>query len=178
MHIDENELPKAYDAREKEAKWYEYWLRNGYFTPKIDKTKKPFVLIQPPPNITGNLHLGHALTSTLEDIMVRYHRMCGEPTLWLPGTDHAGIAAQVVVERELAKEGLTRQKIGRDAFMERMWSWVANCRANISNQHTRLGVSYDTTRLAFTLDEGPSLAVRTTFKNLFDKGLIYRGERI
>ncbi len=178
MHIDENELPKAYDAREKEAKWYEYWLRNGYFTPKIDKTKKPFVLIQPPPNITGNLHLGHALTSTLEDIMVRYHRMCGEPTLWLPGTDHAGIAAQVVVERELAKEGLTRQKIGRDAFMERMWSWVANCRANISNQHTRLGVSYDTTRLAFTLDEGPSLAVRTTFKNLYDKGLIYRGERI
>jgi valyl-tRNA synthetase len=178
MIDNESELPKAYDAKQNEKKWYDYWLANGYFTPKIDKSKKPFVLIQPPPNITGDLHLGHALTATLEDIMVRYHRMLGEPTLWLPGTDHAGIAAQVVVERALAKEGKTRQEIGREAFMKRMWEWVGNCRSHIANQHTRLGVSYDNTRAAFTLDPGPSLAVRTTFKHLYDKGLIYKGERI
>jgi valyl-tRNA synthetase len=172
------ELPKAYEPTQVEKKWYAYWMENGYFTPKIDPSKKPFVIIQPPPNITGDLHLGHALTATLEDIMTRWHRMLGEPTLWLPGEDHAGIAAQVVVERALAKEGLTRQQIGREKFNERMWEWVNGCRANISNQHKRLGVSCDWSRECFTLDPGPSRAVRTFFVNLYAKGLIYRGERI
>ncbi len=172
------ELPKAYEPSQVEQKWYTYWMERGYFTPKIDPSKKPFVIIQPPPNITGDLHLGHALTATLEDIMIRWHRMLGEPTLWLPGEDHAGIAAQVVVERALAREGLTRQQIGREKFNERMWQWVNGCRANISNQHKRLGVSCDWTRECFTLDPGPSRAVRTFFVNLYEKGLIYRGERI
>jgi len=172
------EIPKAYEPRQVEQKWYAYWMKQGYFTPKIDPSKKPFVIIQPPPNITGDLHLGHALTATLEDIMIRWHRMMGEPTLWLPGEDHAGIAAQVVVERALAKEGLTRHQIGREKFNERMWQWVNGCRANISNQHKRLGVSCDWTRERFTLDPGPSRAVRTFFFNLYEKGLIYRGERI
>ncbi|MCL2679559.1 MAG: valine--tRNA ligase [Dehalococcoidia bacterium] len=173
-----HELPKAYEPRHVEPKWYDYWMQKGYFTPKIDKSKKPFVVIQPPPNITGDLHLGHALTATIEDIMVRWHRMLGEPTLWLPGEDHAGIAAQVVVERALAKEGLTRQQLGREKFTERMWQWVNNCRDNIGNQHKRLGVSCDWTRERFTLDPGPSHAVRTFFVRLYEKGLIYRGERI
>ena len=172
------ELPKAYEPHQVEQKWYAYWMEQGYFTPQIDVSRKPFVIIQPPPNITGDLHLGHALTATLEDIMVRWHRMLGEPTLWLPGEDHAGIAAQVVVERALAKEGLTRHQIGREKFNERMWQWVDGCRANISNQHKRLGVSCDWTRERFTLDPGPSRAVRTFFVNLYEKGLIYRGERI
>ena len=172
------ELPKAYEPHQVEQKWYAYWMQQGYFTPRIDPSKKPFVIIQPPPNITGDLHLGHALTATLEDIMVRWHRMLGEPTLWLPGEDHAGIAAQVVVERALGKEGLTRHQIGREKFNERMWQWVNGCRANISNQHKRLGVSCDWTRERFTLDPGPSRAVRTFFVNLYEKGLIYRGERI
>ncbi len=173
-----SELPKAYEPAQVEKKWYTYWMDKGYFTPEIDPSKKPFVIIQPPPNITGDLHLGHALTATLEDIMARWHRMMGEPTLWLPGEDHAGIAAQVVVERALTKEGLTRQQIGREKFNERMWEWVNGCRANISNQHKRLGVSCDWSRECFTLDPGPSLAVRTFFVNLYAKGLIYRGERI
>ena len=142
----------------------------GLLHPKIDPTKKPFVIILPPPNITGELHLGHALTATLEDIMMRWHRMMGEPTLWLPGEDHAGIAAQVVVERVLAKEGLTRHQMGREKFTERMWQWVNGCRANISDQHKRLGVSCDWTRERFTLDPGPSRAVRTFFVNLYERG--------
>ena len=172
------ELPKAYEPREVERKWYQYWMDRGYFTPKVEPGKKPFVIIQPPPNITGDLHLGHALTATLEDIMARWHRMMGEPTLWLPGEDHAGIAAQVVVERLLAKQGLTRHQVGREKFLERMWQWVRDVRDNISNQHRRLGVSCDWTRERFTLDAGPSRAVRTAFVRLYKKGLIYRGERI
>lgn len=172
------ELPKVYEPALVEQKWYKFWMDRGYFTPEIEPSRKPFVIIQPPPNITGDLHLGHALTATLEDIMVRWHRMQGDATLWLPGEDHAGIAAQVVVERMLAKEGLTRQQIGREKFTERMWQWVNGCRANIANQHKRLGVSCDWTREKFTLDEGPSRAVRTAFVRLYNKGLIYRGERI
>ena len=172
------DLPKAYEPCAVEAKWYQYWLDGGYFAPSQDRTKPPFVIIQPPPNITGDLHLGHALTATLEDIMTRWHRMRGETTLWLPGEDHAGIAAQVVVERLLAKEGLTRHQVGREAFIARMWKWVQETRDNISNQHRRLGVSCDWTREHFTLDAGPSRAVRTAFVRLYNKGLIYRGERI
>ncbi|GBD11535.1 Valine--tRNA ligase [bacterium HR23] len=171
-------LPKAYDPHSVEQRIYQRWLEGGYFTPRIDPSRKPFVIIMPPPNVTGSLHMGHALTATLEDLMVRWHRMMGEPTLWLPGVDHAGIATQVVVERELAKEGLTRHQLGRDAFLERVWRWVHKYRSRIREQHMRLGASCDWTRERFTLDPGPSRAVRTTFVNLYHKGLIYRGERI
>ncbi|MCK4368997.1 MAG: valine--tRNA ligase [Dehalococcoidales bacterium] len=172
------EMPKAYEPQKVEQKWYKFWLDKGYFAPKIDPKKKPFVIIMPPPNVTGELHIGHALTATLEDIMVRWHRMRGEPTLWLPGVDHAGIAAQVVVEQLLAGEGLDRHKLGREKFIERMWQWAAECRQTIAEQHQRLGASCDWSRERFTLDEGPSRAVRTAFVRLYDKGLIYRGERI
>jgi valyl-tRNA synthetase len=174
----QDEMPKAYEPGKVEEKWYKFWMEQGYFTPKIDKKKKPFVIIMPPPNVTGELHLGHALESAIQDIMTRWHRMKGEPTLWLPGVDHASIAAQVVVERELAKEGLDRHKLGREKFLERMYQWVADCRQTITQQHMKLGISCDWTRLRFTMDEGSSRAVRTTFKRLYDKGLIYRGERI
>jgi len=172
------QIPKAYDPKKVEAKWYQFWLERGYFTPKIDPQRKPFVIIMPPPNVTGELHLGHALTATLEDIMIRWHRMRGEPTLWLPGIDHAGIAAQVVVEQMLAKEGITRHDLGREAFLERMWQWMEKYGRTIAEQHKRLGTSCDWTRERFTMDEGPSRAVRTTFVHLYEKGLIYRGERI
>jgi len=172
------EMPKAYEPGKVEQKWYRFWLEKGYFTPKIDHQKKPFVIIMPPPNVTGELHIGHALTATLEDIMTRWHRMKGEPTLWLPGVDHAGIAAQVVVEQLLAEEGLTRHQLGREKFIERMWQWANQCRRTIAEQHQRLGVSCDWGRERFTLDEGPSRAVRTVFVRLYEKGLIYRGERI
>ncbi len=172
------ELPKAYEHKEVEDRIYQFWLEKGYFTPKIDPAKKPFVIIMPPPNVTGELHLGHVLPATLEDIMIRWHRMKGDVTLWLPGTDHAGIATQFVVERQLADEGITRHDLGRKKFLERVWQWISTCRAGIIEQHKRLGVSCDWTRDTFTLDEQPSHAVATTFVRLYNKGLIYRGERI
>ena len=173
-----DEMPKAYEPEKVEEKWYRFWLEKGYFKSKIDHEKKPFVIIMPPPNVTGELHVGHALTATLEDIMIRWHRMLGEPTLWLPGVDHSGIAAQVVVEKLLAKKGTDRHQLGREKFLERMWQWAESCRSTITKQHQRLGVSCDWERETFTLDEGPSKAVRTVFYNLYNKGLIYRGERI
>jgi valyl-tRNA synthetase len=176
--ITQYEMPKAYEPSKVEQKWYRYWMDKGYFTPKIDPVKKPFVIIMPPPNVTGELHVGHALTATLEDIMVRWHRMKGEPVLWLPGVDHAGIAAQVVIERQLAKEGLTRLQIGREQFEKRVREWADQIRSRIREQHQRLGASCDWKRERFTMDEGPSLAVRTAFVRLYEKGLIYRGERI
>ena len=172
------EMPKAYESGKVEAKWYRFWLEKGYFKPRIDPEKKPFVIIMPPPNVTGELHLGHALTATLEDIMTRWHRLKGEPALWLPGVDHAGIAAQVVVEQLLAEEGLDRHQLGRDKFLERMSQWAEECRHTIAEQHQRLGASCDWSRECFTLDEGPSRAVRTAFVRLYNKGVIYRGERI
>ena len=178
MPLIEQEMPKAYDPKTVEDKWYKFWLEKDYFKPVINPKKKPFTIIMPPPNVTGDLHMGHALVAALEDTMIRWHRMKGDPTLWLPGVDHASIAAQVVVERILAKEGTTRYKIGREKFLERMWEWTNQCRANIGIQHRRLGTSCDWSREKFTLDPGPSLAVRTTFVNLYNKGLIYRGERI
>jgi len=174
----EYEMPRAYEPGKVEQNWYRFWLERGYFTPRIEPGKKPFVIIMPPPNVTGELHIGHALTTTLEDIMTRWHRMKGEPTLWLPGVDHAGIAAQVVVEQLLAEEGLDRHRLGRDKFVDRMRQWADKCRQIIAQQHQRLGASCDWSREHFTLDEGPSRAVRTTFVHLYDKGIIYRGERI
>ena len=173
------DIPKAYDPKATEQRIYQMWRDGGYFTPKIDHAKKPFVIIMPPPNVTGELHMGHALTVALEDLMTRWHRMKGEPTLLLPGTDHAGIATQVVVERMLAKEGETsRHALGRQEFERRVWQWVDKYGSRIYQQLERLGTSCDWSRKAFTLDPGPSKAVRTTFVNLYKKGLIYRGERI
>ena len=173
-----SEIPSAYEPGKIEKKWYDFWLEQGYFAPKIDPNKKPFVIIMPPPNVTGELHLGHALTATLEDIMVRWHRMKGAPTLWLPGTDHAGIATQVVVEQQLAKQGQTKGEIGREKFTKLTWEWANKRREDIRHQHQLLGTSCDWARERFTLDEGPSKAVRTAFIRLYNKGLIYRGERM
>jgi len=172
------EMSKAYEPGKVEQKWYKFWMDKGYFTPEIDPGKKPFVIIMPPPNVTGELHVGHALTATLEDIMTRCHRMKGDSTLWLPGIDHAGIAAQLVVEKMLAQEGKTRHELGREKFLERMWQWAEQCRHTIGVQHQRLGISCDWTRERFTLDEGPCRAVRTAFVRLYEKDLIYQGERI
>ena len=171
-------LPKAYEPQKHEAPLYVMWEQGGYFRPRQVEGRTPFCIIMPPPNVTGALHMGHALTATLEDILIRWHRMKGDPTLWVPGVDHAGIATQNVVERELAKEGLTRHHLGREKFLERAWDWVEKTRSTISLQHRRLGASCDWERERFTLDPGPSKAVRTTFVRLYHDGLIYRGERI
>jgi valyl-tRNA synthetase len=172
------EMPKAYEPGRVEEKWYRFWMEQGYFTPRIDPKKKPFVIIMPPPNVTGELHVGHALTATLEDTMTRWHRMKGEPALWLPGVDHAGIATQVMVERMLTKEGIARHQLGREKTQARIKEWADSRRQIIRQQHQRLGASCDWTRERYTLDEGPSRAVRAAFVRLYNKGLIYRGERI
>jgi len=173
-----SEMPKAYEPQKAERKWYKFWLEKGYFTAKIDPKKKPFVVIMPLPNVTGGLHMGHVCFLTPEDVMTRWHRMKGDSALWLPGIDHAGIAAQVVVEQQLAKEGTDRHRMGREKFLERMYKWAKECRKTITEQEQRVGASCDWSREKFTLEEGPSRAVRTAFKRLYDKGLIYRGERI
>jgi valyl-tRNA synthetase len=173
-----NDMPKVYTPSDVEKRLYAYWTEKGYFTPRIDHRKEPFVIIMPPPNVTGELHLGHALTAAIEDILTRWHRMLGDVALWLPGSDHAGIATQWVVEQQLHAEGTSRQEIGRERFVERVWEWVRRYGDTIDEQHKRLGASCDWTRKRFTLDEGPSRAVRTTFVNLYNDGLIYRGERI
>ena len=172
------EIPKAYNPADVEERIYSFWMENGYFTPKIDPEKRPFVVIMPPPNVTGELHLGHALTAAVEDVLCRWHRMLGDSTLWLPGKDHAGIATQWVVEQQLARQGTSRQELGREKFLEQVWEWVRKYGNTIDEQHKRLGTSCDWSRLRFTLDPGPSRAVRTTFVNLYKKGLIYKGERL
>ena len=168
-------LPKNYDPGKVEKRIYDWWEEKGYFVPQVNPWKDPFVISMPPPNVTGQLHLGHAITASIEDIMIRYHRMRGDPTLWLPGADHAGIATQNVVERELAQEGVQRTDLGREKFVERVWEWKEFYLNRIDNQHRRLGVSCDWTKERFTLDEGLSRAVRTAFVRLYEKGLIYRG---
>ena len=172
------EMAKSYDPRATEDRVYEFWESRGYFKGRIDESKQPFCIIMPPPNVTGELHVGHALTDTVEDILIRWHRMLGDPTLWIPGVDHAGIATQNVVEKQLAKEGISRHDLGREEFEKRVWQWVGRYRPIIGNQHRRLGASADWSHEVFTLDDGPQRAVRTTFKKLFDDGLIYRGERM
>ena len=171
-------LTTAYEAASVENRLSDFWQEQGYFTAKTNQGKEPFTIIMPPPNVTGELHLGHAITAALQDALTRWHRMRGFSALWLPGTDHAGIATQVMVERQLAEEGITRHDLGRTAFIHRVWRWVETYGTRIDEQHRRLGASCDWTRRKFTLDEGPSLAVRATFVNLYRKGLIYRGERI
>jgi len=173
-----SDIPKAYDPRSVEGRIYRMWEERGYFTPRIDPQSKPFTIIMPPPNVSGDLHLGGAMFVTLEDVLTRWHRMRGEPTLWLPGQDHAAIATQNVVERELASEGVDRHQLGRERFLERVWAWVNEYRARIRSQVRLLGASCDWTRERFTMDPGPQKAVRTTFVRLYNDGLIYQGERI
>jgi len=172
------DIPRAYNAADVEPRIYQNWMDHGYFTPSVDPNKKPYCIIMPPPNVTGELHLGHALTAAIEDALCRWHRMLGDSTLWLPGKDHAGIATQWVVERLLAQEGVSRHELGREKFLERVWEWVGKYGNTIDEQHKRLGASCDWSRLRFTLDSGPVKSVRTTFVNLYNKGLIYRHERI
>jgi valyl-tRNA synthetase len=174
----ESHLAKAYDPRLVETGVYDRWDDAGYFQPRERPDREPFVIVMPPPNVTGELHIGHALFVTVEDVMIRWHRMLGDPTLWIPGADHAGIAGQWVVEKELAKEGLTRHDLGREKFLERVWEFMNQYRGRIREQTMILGASCDWTRFAFTMDPGPSRAVRRVFKRLYDKGLIYRGERL
>jgi len=172
------EMSKTYDPQHTEERLYEFWEQRGYFTPQIDWHKQPFSIVIPPPNITGELHHGHAMFIAFEDLMIRYHRMLGEPTLWLPGSDHAGISTQNVVEKELAKQGLSRHDVGREKFEEMLWEWREEYGGIITHQLRRLGASCDWTRERFTLDEGLSRAVRAAFVNLYRKGLIYQGEYI
>jgi valyl-tRNA synthetase len=172
------ELKKTYSPEEIEDKWYAFWEKNGYFMPDPEAAGPPFCIVIPPPNITGSLHMGHALNITIQDILTRWKRMLGYKVLWLPGTDHAGIATQNVVERELSKEGLNRQRLGRDAFIERIWKWKAEYGSRIMHQLKKLGASCDWSRERFTLDEGLSRAVREVFVRLFEEGLVYRDNRL
>ena len=173
------ELPKQYDPKQVENQIYEMWMENDCFKAEVDPDKKPYSIVMPPPNVTGQLHMGHALDSTLQDILTRYKRMQGYSALWLPGTDHAGIATQIKVEEELrTKEGLTRYDLGREKFLERVWAWKEKYGSRIVEQQKKLGVSCDWSRSRFTMDEGCSKAVRETFCELYDKGLIYKGSRI
>ncbi len=171
-------LPTRFDPPSFEGKWYATWEASGAFTAHSDSAKPPFVILIPPPNVTGKLHIGHALQFTLQDLMIRWRRMQGYNALWLPGTDHAGIATQVMVERDLAKEGQTRQQLGRERFLERMWSWKEHYKDNISRQAKALGASCDWSRERFTLDPMLSRAVRHAFVSLYRDGLIYRDYRL
>ncbi len=173
MGIDD--LPKTYEFDQVEERLYSWWETNGFFKPRIDPDKKPFVISIPPPNVTGELHLGHAMFVAMEDLMIRHSRMKGVPTLWIPGSDHAGIATQLQVERQLRKEGTSRKEVGREAFVQRAWEWKKEYGGIITQQLRRLGASCDWGRERFTLDNGLSKAVREAFVRLYEKGLIYRG---
>ncbi|MFH0828286.1 MAG: valine--tRNA ligase [Candidatus Omnitrophota bacterium] len=172
------ELPKVYTAKEVEDKWYKDWEEKRLFSAKINSSKKPFCVVIPPPNVTGILHMGHALNNTIQDILIRYHRMKGEEALWMPGTDHAGIATQNVVERSIAKSGLKRQDLGREKFLEKVWLWKEQYGATIIGQLKKLGASCDWDRARFTMDEDYSGAVKEVFVKLYEKGLIYQGSYI
>ncbi len=168
------DLAKTYEPRAVEEKWYRLWRERGYFRADEERQGPTFSMVIPPPNVTGSLHMGHALNNTLQDILCRYHRMRGDVTLWIPGTDHAGIATQNVVERQLAAEGTDRRALGRDKFVGRVWSWKKESGSTITRQLARLGVSCDWERERFTMDEGLSRAVREVFVTLYEEGLVYR----
>ena len=172
------ELAKAYNPQEFEDRIYDFWLKGNYFHAEVDKDKKPYTIVMPPPNITGQLHMGHALDETLQDILIRYKRMQGYSALWLPGTDHASIATEAKIVEAMAKEGLTKEDLGREKFLERAWDWKKEYGGRICDQLKKLGSSCDWERERFTLDEGCSKAVNEVFVKLYEKGLIYRGERI
>src|SRR5438132_10045173 len=179
-----HELPKTYDPGAIETRWAEYWIQEKLFSVKIpeagsEEAKRPvFALLLPPPNVTGRLHMGHMLNQTEMDIIIRWRRMRGHLTLWLPGTDHAGIATQMMVERQLASEGTERRALGREKFIERVWQWRQHYGGAILAQMKRLGASVDWSREYFTMDEGLSAAVREVFVRLYEQGLIYRGKYI
>ena len=173
------ELPKIYEPQQVEGRIYQMWMDHDCFKAEPDPDKKPFSIVMPPPNVTGQLHMGHAMDSTLQDILTRFKRMQGYSALWLPGTDHAGIATQIKVEEELrTKEGLTRYDLGREKFLQRVWQWKEKYGNRIVEQQKKMGASCDWSRSRFTMDEGCSKAVRETFCELYDKGLIYKGSRI
>lgn len=171
-------MDKIYKQNEIEEKWYQFWEENGFFKPEINPQGAPYVIAMPPPNVTGELHLGHALTASIEDLLIRYHRMKGEAALWIPGVDHAGIATQVVVERQLAKEGKTRHDLGKEEFLKRVWKWVEKYGTRIDEQHKKLGISADWSRRKFTLDPDYQEAVQAAFNRLKDKDLIYRDTKV
>ena len=172
------ELPKVYEPQQVESKIYRMWEENGYFRPQGKEGAKPFTIVMPPPNVTGQLHMGHAMDATLQDTLIRFKRMQGYDALWVPGVDHAGIATQIKVEEELRKEGLTRYDLGREKFLERVWDWKHKFGNRIVEQQKKLGASCDWDRARFTMDEGCSKAVREVFVSLYEKGLIYKGSRI
>ena len=170
------ELPKQYNPLESEAKWQKYWEESGVFVAESQSDKEPYCIMIPPPNVTGSLHMGHAFQEVLIDILIRYHRMRGFNTLWLPGTDHASIAVQTILDKQIKAEGKTNQEIGREKFLDRAWQWKAESGGTIVSQLRRLGVSADWTRERFTMDEGLSNSVTEAFVKLYEAGLIYRGE--
>ncbi len=172
------ELPKLYEPKDVEDKIYQYWMDNDCFKAHVDPKKTPYTIVIPPPNVTGQLHMGHALDETLQDILIRWKRMCGYSALWLPGTDHAAIATEAKIVAAMAEEGLTKEDIGREKFMERAWEWKRKYSGRIVGQLKKLGSSCDWSRERFTMDEGCSKAVKEAFVNYYNKGLIYRGERI
>ncbi|NLD86842.1 MAG: class I tRNA ligase family protein, partial [Clostridiales bacterium] len=172
------ELQKTYDPKASEDKLYKFWEESGFFNAEIDENKEPFTIVIPPPNVTGQLHMGHAFDNTLQDILIRTKRMQGYSALWMPGTDHAGIATQIKVEAELRKEGINRYDLGREAFLEKVWDWKDHYGSRIIEQLKQLGSSCDWRRERFTMDEGLSRVVREVFVNLYEKGLIYKGNRI
>ncbi len=171
-------LDKGYEPRDVEKRWYEFWEKEGLFAAQEQGEKKGYAIVIPPPNVTGVLHMGHALNNTLQDILCRYRRLRGDNVLWMPGTDHAGIATQNVVERQLASEGTDRHALGREKFIERVWEWRQEYGGAIINQLKRMGASCDWERERFTMDEGLSKAVRKVFVKLYEDGLIYRGNYI
>ncbi|WP_027716997.1 valine--tRNA ligase [Desulfovirgula thermocuniculi] len=168
------DMPTAYNPRDVEEKWYRYWEENKFFHSEVDPSRVPYTIVMPPPNVTGQLHMGHALDNTLQDVLIRWRRMQGYNVLWLPGTDHAGIATQAKVEEQLAREGLSKYDLGREKFLERVWAWKEEYGGRITRQLRRLGASCDWDRERFTMDEGCSAAVREFFLRLYEKGLIYR----
>ncbi len=172
------ELPKVYEPQNVESRIYDMWEKGGYFRPTEKEDAKPFTIVMPPPNVTGQLHMGHAMDATLQDTLIRFKRMQGYSALWLPGVDHAGIATQIKVEEELRKDGLTRYDLGREKFLEKVWDWKHKYGNRIVEQQKKLGASCDWERARFTMDEGCSNAVREVFVSLYEKGLIYKGSRI
>lgn len=172
------ELEKIYDPKQVEDKTYKFWLDGGYFHAKVNPDKKPFTIVIPPPNVTGQLHMGHALDETLQDILIRWKRMQGYEALWMPGTDHAAIATEAKIVAALKEEGTSKDELGRERFMERAWQWKEKYEERIVQQLMKLGSSCDWERKRFTMDEGCSQAVKEVFLKLYEKGLIYRGERI
>ena len=171
-------LEKTYNPKEIEDKLYQKWCENKYFHAEVDRSKKPFTIVMPPPNITGKLHMGHALDNTMQDILIRYKRMQGYNALWIPGTDHAAISTEVKVTNQLKDEGIDKKELGREKFLERTWQWKEEYGGTITSQLKKMGVSCDWDRERFTMDEGCSEAVEKVFLNLHKKGFIYRGSRI